>query len=103
MFARAEFGLSKKEFFRLLPRQLAQMQDHWIAGRRERHMLIAMLQRDLINYSFYRPKQLVTLGDLIGPDPSRKPKAPGRRMTAGRRANVAKQIRGLFGMLMAQK
>jgi hypothetical protein len=66
------------------------------AKDREMQIQVALLRRDLINFSFCRPKKEVKLEQLLPPDLDTGTARP-KRMTAKRRAAVADRIREAMG------
>ena len=58
--------------------------------------MFALVRRDLINFSMGRPKEPVTLEDLVPDLPGSKPvRRP--RMTEKRRQRIAASFRAYFG------
>ena len=99
MFARIRLGMSKREFFSLMPQEFADFRKEWLAGRREAQTMLALLRTDIINFSMNRPKRLVRVEDLLPPEPGERRAAP-RRMSPKRRQAVANRIRSVFGPLV---
>ena len=91
--------MSAREFFSLTPRLLIELRKQWLNGRRETQTMLALLRKDIINFSMGHPKRPVTLEDLLPPEPGRHQGAP-RRMSPKRRQAVANRIRGVFGPLV---
>jgi hypothetical protein len=93
-------GLTKEEFFSLMPRQFVCLQGVLRDRDSELQIMIGALRADLINYSFCRPKEPVRVADLM-PWLSRKlPRragAPtGRKLNARLRRDIASSVRRLF-------
>ena len=99
-FARVRLGMRKAEFFRLTPRLFAELVKVECDRQRELRIPTAVLRRDLINFSFCRPKKEVSLEDLLpGEDwtvSSGVPTGKRRRMTAKRRAALAETLHTVF-------
>jgi hypothetical protein len=59
--------------------------------------MLSILRMDVINFSAARPRERITLDDLLPPDPEeRAPVVRRPRLTARRRAAIAESIRSLF-------
>jgi hypothetical protein len=84
-------GLSKSEFFAMVPRLFIELRKQWREGQREKLTMLAALRKDIINFSFNRPKEPVTMEDLLPSEHHDPPKR--KRMTARRREQVADRIR----------
>lgn len=95
-------GLSKDEFFALTPRLFAALRKQFLAARREAHLMLSLLRMDVINFSAARPRERITLDDLLPPEEDApRPRRP--RLTARRRAAIADGIRNLFAHCVVEK
>jgi hypothetical protein len=95
-------GLSKEEFFGLTPRLFAALRKQFLAARREAHLMLSLLRMDVINFSAARPRERITLDDLLPPEEDApRPKRP--RLTTKRRAAIADGIRNLFAHCVVEK
>lgn len=100
-FARVCLGLSAEEFYALTPALFAEMAAELRSQRRREEAMLAALRCDVINYSFYRPKEILEPRELLPPERS-APAATGGaapRMTRQRRRAVAEGCRAIFGAL----
>lgn len=103
-FARIRMGLSKDEFFLLTPRLFADLRKQFLAARREVHTMLSILRMDVINFSAARPRERITLDDLLPPDPeARAPVMRRPRLTVKRRAAIADGIRNLFAHVVTKE
>jgi hypothetical protein len=76
---------------------LVKLCDAWLEQRHESLTVAALLRRDVINYSFCRPKEPVKLDDLLPPLPKRR-RSSGARGRLGRkqREEIAHGFRRFF-------
>jgi hypothetical protein len=89
-------GLSKEEFFSLTPRLFAELRKQYRVARREVHTMLSILRMDIINFSAARPKERITLDDLLPPEDNERALVKRPRLTAKRRAWIADGIRRMF-------
>lgn len=73
----------------------------WRGERRYQMEALALVRRDLINFSFCRPKEPVSVDDLLPPDEEAPAATRPRRyrMTAGKRQEIVGGVRRLFESL----
>jgi hypothetical protein len=97
-------GLSKDEFFALTPRLFAALRKQFIAARRESHIMLSLLRMDVINFSAARPRERITLDDLLPPEEdAAAPVAKRPRLTPKHRARIADSIRQMFAHRVEEK
>jgi hypothetical protein len=97
-------GLTKDEFFSLTPRLFSAFRKQFLTARREVHVMLSILRADIINFSAARPRERITLDDLLPPDPEDRAPAPRRpRLTSQRRAVIAEGIRHLFPSVIVKQ
>lgn len=102
MIARGRLGLQKDEFFALTPRLFTALCREHREQMRERRALVALLQREIINFSIRAPKEPAQIDDLLPAEwtrGARDTEARPRRMTRKRREAVAERLRGLLNRL----
>jgi hypothetical protein len=98
VFARVRMGMSKREFFTLMPQEFVDFRKEWLAVRRETQTMLALLRTDVINFSMSPPKRRVRVEDLLPSEPGKQ--EPIRRLSPKRRQAVANRIRSVFGPLV---
>lgn len=81
----------------MTPRQLMALRHEYESEAAERRVLVAMLQRDLINFSFCRPKEPVRLEDLLPAGLlGARARAPRTRLTRRRARAIVASIEAFF-------
>jgi hypothetical protein len=98
-------GLSKDEFFALTPRLFAALRKQFLSERREAHIMLSLLRMDVINFAAARPRERITLEDLLPPEEDARatPVARRPRLTPKRRSIIADGIRQLFAHCVVEK
>jgi hypothetical protein len=95
--------LTKDEFFGVTPRLFTALRKQFMAERREAHIMLSLLRMDVINFSAIRPRERITLDDLLPPEETAAPPAQRPRLTARRRAAIADGIRRMFAHCAVEK
>lgn len=96
-------GLGKEEFFALTPRLFADLRKQFQKRERETHIMLSLVRMDLINFSAARPKERVTLDDLLPPEHDDQARVKRPRLTAKRRQRIADGFRAMFARCIVEK